>query len=218
MVDIETLSTDSNAIILTIAAIPFGPDGKLIMQDDYYFYEKIDLNSYNKYNNQFDFNWSTLLWWLQQDKEPLNDAFLQNPRYPIDTVLQDFINWLNITCDLLNDKRINIWSHGKDFDAVILQNAFKVCGLECPWKFWDTRDTRTIYAFSNVNLKNIPMPEGYKAHNAVGDCLKQIKGIEISYNIINTHKEDKTEVKTPRPKREPLENNERRQSKRLKNK
>lgn len=188
MVDLETLSTDSNAVILTIGAVPFGGDGKLILSDDLYFYERVNLPSYNKYTNgEFACDWNTLLWWLRQDKEPLNDAFLDGPRYPIWTVMKDFVNWLDIICKTVGEHKINIWSHGKDFDVVVIQNALKVCGIECPWMYWDTRDTRTLYALAGIDSRNIPMPEGFKAHNAVGDCLKQIEGIRLSYNVINNH-------------------------------
>ena len=188
MVDLETLSTDSNAVILTIGAIPFSGAGELIMGDDFYFYECVDLKSYNKYkNNEFSFNWDTLIWWLKQEKEPREEAFLIGPRHAISDVLQDFVNWIGIVCKELNDNRINIWSHGKDFDVVVLENGFKVCNIECPWKFWDTRDTRTLYALAGVDMRNISVPAGFKAHNAVGDCFKQIEGVRQAFNNINRH-------------------------------
>ena len=193
MVDLETLSTDSNAVILTIGAVPFGRDGTLIMGDDFYFYERVDLKSYNKYkNNEFSCNWDTLIWWLKQDKDPLDEAFLIGPRYPIWDVLQDFVNWISIVCKTVGDYKVNIWSHGKDFDVVVLQSGFKVCNIECPWKFWDTRDTRTLYALAGVDMRNISVPEGYKAHNAVGDCFKQIEGVRQAFCNINKHLTSKT--------------------------
>lgn len=184
MVDIETLSTDSNAVVLTIGAIPFLSDGTIAVDKDMYFYERVNLSSYNKYvNNEFSFNYETLLWWLKQKEEIRNDTFLNGPRYNIEVVMQDFSNYLMIIKAYFKVDKINIWSHGKDFDVVILQNAFKVCKLECPWKFWDTRDTRTIYALANIDLKNIG---GFNDHDAIEDCLKQIEGIKQSYKIINS--------------------------------
>ena len=46
MVDLETLGTDSNAIILTIGAIPFSSTGEIIVDKDMYFYQKVNLPSY----------------------------------------------------------------------------------------------------------------------------------------------------------------------------
>ena len=188
MVDLETLGTDSDAIILTIGAIPFSPDGTVLVDEDEYFYEKVHLPSYNIYKNkEFSVDWGTLLWWLKQDPEPLREAFLDQPRYPIWVVMKDFLNWLEIIGKMFGDRKINMWSHGKDFDVVLLQNAFKVCGLECPWKFWESRDTRTLYALTGVDTRNISMPEGFKAHNAIGDCLKQIEGMRLANNVLNNH-------------------------------
>lgn len=195
MIDIETMSTASNATILTIGAIPFLSDGTIPVDPDMYFYERVQLESYDSFkNNEFDFDFSTLIWWLKQDSEPLKDAFLENPRFPIKVVMQDLANYLMIIKNLFKKDIVNVWSHGKDFDVVILQNAFKVCGIECPWKFWDTRDTRTIYSLTNVDLRNISI-DGYKSHNAIGDCLKQIEGIKQSYSIINSVKNDKKKRK-----------------------
>jgi hypothetical protein len=185
MVDLETLSTDSNAIILTIGAVPFGPDGSQIVDEDSYFYERVDLKSYNRYKDKFSIDYNTLNWWMRQEQEPRDQAFLETPRYSIDTVMQDFVNWLTIMCNAFGDSKINIWSHGKDFDVVVLENAFKICGIGCPWKYFDTRDTRTLYALAGVDSRNISIPEGFKAHNAIGDCLKQIEGVRLSYNNLN---------------------------------
>ncbi len=43
MVDIETLSVKSNAIILTIVCIPFNSSGTHMVEKDYYFYERVEL-------------------------------------------------------------------------------------------------------------------------------------------------------------------------------
>ena len=187
MVDIETLSVKSNAVILTIGCIPFNTDGTHVVEKDYYFYERVDLSSYND-KKDYHMDFSTLLWWLKQDSEPRSEAFINGPRYPIEKVLIDFSMWIIQICDYCRDDKINMWSHGKDFDCVILENAFDTCELVCPWKFWDTRDTRTIYSLANISIKNIDMPTGYKAHNAIGDCLKQIEGIRQSYIVINNIK------------------------------
>ena len=184
MVDIETLSVKSNAIILTIGCIPFNSNGTHMVEKDYYFYERVDLCSYND-KQDFHIDFSTLLWWLKQDSSPRSEAFINGPRYTIRKVLIDFAKWIIQTCEYCSDDKINMWSHGKDFDCVILENAFNTCNVKCPWKFWDTRDTRTIYSLANISMNNINIPDGYKAHNAIGDCLKQIEGIRQSYIAIN---------------------------------
>lgn len=185
MVDLETLSTEPNAIILTIGCVPFGSDGSHIVTEDMYFYNRVELSSYNDIIDKFHMDFNTLLWWLEQDNEPLSEAFKNGPRKPIAQAIADFALWIIQICKYCQDSKITMWSHGKDFDCVILQSAFKVFGIPCPWSYWDTRDTRTIYALTRVDLRNIQMPDGFKAHNAIGDCLKQIEGIRQSFMVIN---------------------------------
>jgi len=44
-----------------------------------------------------------------------------------------------------------------------------------PWKFWEIRDCRTIYALADPEL-----PEGSK-HHALMDCWRQVVGIQNCY-------------------------------------
>lgn len=193
MVDLETLSTESNALILTIGCVPFGLDGSLIVDKDLYFYNRVELSSYNEIMDDFHMDFNTLLWWLDQEAEPLSEAFKTGPRKPIEDVMASFALWIIQICNYCRSTEIAMWSHGKDFDCVVLQNAFKVFGIPCPWKYWDTRDTRTIYSLAGVDTRNIKMPEGFKSHNAIGDCLKQIEGIRQSFNIINNIRNQNSE-------------------------
>lgn len=167
MIDIETLGTRNNSPILSIAAVPFDPKtGKCYSN---IFYEKIDISSYD--NTPFQLNFSTLKWWLSQSEKARTEAF--SGVKSIDKVIKEFHKYLT------GMGKIYPWSHGKDFDLPILENAFSVFSLETPWKFWDTLDTRTIYYAHNINLKNIKMEKMTK-HNALHDCYLQIKGIELA--------------------------------------
>jgi len=181
MVDIETLGTDSDTMILTIGAIPFTNEAKIVAPKTEWFYKKVDLNSYKKYKNDFSMDYNTLIWWLKQDDKPRYEAFIEKPRDPIDVVMEDFAKWLIKTTN--ND--IRIWSHGKDFDTVVLQHAFKVVSVDCPWTYWNTRDTRTVYSMAGIDMRDITIPEGFDAHNALGDCLKQIDGLNLAFLVIN---------------------------------
>ena len=71
-----------------------------------------------------------------------------------------------------------IWSNGATFDIPILQEAYTACGIECPWKFWKARDTRTIYELANITSKDLPSD---KLHHPLNDCERQIWGIRESF-------------------------------------
>ena len=56
------------------------------------------------------------------------------------------------------------------FDFIILENAYKICNLLVPWKFWSLRDCRTVYDLANTKLSSI----GETKHNSLDDCYNQI--------------------------------------------
>lgn len=108
-------------------------------------------------------------WWDKQDPAIRNEAFENNPRVPLKQALQEFTQWWR--------QSKYIWSHGATFDCVILNDAYTRCGLTPPWKFWDARDTRTLYDIAGV--KNWDLPKNSK-HHAVHDCYRQIVGVHKS--------------------------------------
>ena len=63
-----------------------------------------------------------------------------------------------------------IWANSPSFDCIILENAYKSCNLEIPWKFWNLRDCRTVYDLGKINLKSVSAVK----HNALDDCYNQI--------------------------------------------
>src|SRR3972149_9722100 len=115
MIDIETLSVSRNAKILTIAAKVFDFSFKMFKG----FYVKIDLDSY-KENYNFHTDPKTVEWWNQQSENIKNEAFFGENRIAIEKamkLLNDFI--------IVQPKPYYVWSHGKDFDLPILENAFE---------------------------------------------------------------------------------------------
>ena len=181
MIDLETLGTSSNTMILTIAAVVFDP---LTGKTGDKFYEKIDIDSYKKYKGEFTFDASTLLWWMTVAPESARkEAFTNNNRKDIAIVMENFKLW----CE--NIKRpIKIWSHGSSFDVVIVSYTMNILNLQIPWKFWDIRDTRTIYDLAEISLKNVPKCSEYPAHHALGDCFQQIEALRLSHVILSSNK------------------------------
>lgn len=161
MVDIETLATTPNAVILTIGAIKFSRNGPLLPLDKLdTFYERIDIKSCQKHGLVIDDD--TLKWWNTQDC-----AFetLHNPdRIKLKKALKKFTEWID-KCEI-------IWAKSPDFDCVILKNAFTVCGLQTPWKFWNTRCCRTVMDIATV--KDSDITRNNNAHHALYDCYHQI--------------------------------------------
>jgi len=72
-----------------------------------------------------------------------------------------------------------------DFDIPILANAYRVLGQRLPFHYRYIRDIRTL-----VDLSKLPYnkPDKPKDHNALNDCLYQVK---YCVECFNTLKRDK---------------------------
>ena len=167
MIDIETLSTETNALILTIAAVKFNLENDKIEMDTFYY--RIDRESCEKLGMHVDEN--TIKWWKSQKEDVKREAFEDKDRFGIKFVLLKLSEFVkNGNC---------FWSHSPNFDYVILESAYKKCNIQPPWKFWQLRDTRTVYDLTNVNLKDFSKEK--ESHNALNDCFNQIKALKQSF-------------------------------------
>lgn len=178
MFDLETLGTGTDAMILTVAAIDFNP---LSGATNGTFYTKIDIDSYKPYAGCFTMDGSTLTWWMTTAPEEARKEAFGGDRLPLKTVMENLTAWLST-----RGAPIKVWSHGSCFDISILSHTFKILNMPCPWKFWDVRDTRTIYDTAGVNLKTLsvtPAAAKYPEHHAIGDCLRQIEGVKKANEI-----------------------------------
>jgi hypothetical protein len=176
MIDIETLSTSPNAVILTIGAIVFDTKDTIHLNEletNKAFYRKITLQSCKDLN--MDIDSATEKWWSQQDESVRYEA-IDDPknRLPIQIALKEFSDWLKIH----TTENFKIWANSPSFDCVILKEAYKLCNLKLPWKFWLERDIRTL--FDITDIKSYDLPDSNK-HNALYDCYRQISGVQQSY-------------------------------------
>lgn len=173
MIDIETYSVRPNASILTLGAIKFDRNSslpKLEKMDT--FYRKITLKSNIDKNRDIDPK--TQEWWSEQPEEAQREMTDPKDRISLKKALTEFSQWFG-------DSKY-IWSHGDDFDTVIVNDAMKECGMETPWKFYNTRDTRTLFDLAGVY--NSDLPQNTK-HHAVHDCYRQIAGVFKSLRKLN---------------------------------
>jgi exodeoxyribonuclease VIII len=159
MFDLETMSTDPRATILTLGAVKFDP-----FTDEFFdeMYIRIDIEEQEKLGREIDPN--TLEWWGKQDPEIMMEAFSDDDRISLNEAMDQFhkFAW---GCD-------KVWSHGAVFDIVIIEDLLRQMGRTEPWKFWDCRDTRTLF-----DLANPDMPQAAK-HNALEDAKRQAIGVQ----------------------------------------
>src|SRR5262245_46357081 len=154
MIDLETMGTSRDAAIVSIGAVWFNPYERWIKQPG--FYERIDLVSSCE-------TWgviepSTVLWWLKQSEEARREVYAGG-RDVID-VLFEFQMWLE------SQPIDRVWSHGKEFDIEIVERVFERSFVKTPWKYQQTRDTRTIFDVAGIEYKGT-------AHHALKDATAQ---------------------------------------------
>ena len=166
MLDLETLSTRPNAVILSIGAVKFDPFTQRIDVDEGLDL-RIDVDEQTALGR--DVQEETVKWWETQPPEVQEAAF--NPDGRIG--LQDFIRALNkflVGAD-------NIWAQGPAFDIVILEDLYRQLGIPTPWQFWQIRDSRTLFG-----VHGDPRDKNRQgAHNALMDCCYQAIGVQEVY-------------------------------------
>jgi len=170
MIDIETLSTKPNSLILTIGAIKFKKNTEFPeLKNMETFYKRIDKKSCEKLG--MDIDPRTIEWWKSQNDKTYYEAFENPDRIDIKDALIELSKFLK--------GHKNIWANSPNFDIVILENAYNCCNLDIPWKFWNLRDTRTVYDLASIRLHEFSDKEGN--HNSLNDCYSQIKALKNSF-------------------------------------
>jgi DNA polymerase III epsilon subunit-like protein len=164
MVDLETLGTAADAVILSIGAVKFDLDSTAIDDKGFYASVSVDSNLEHKRRIQED----TLIWWMKQSPEA--QGVFHEEKQTLGVALIDFSDWLG-------DDTLNVWSNGADFDLPMLAHAFVSLGIEVPWKFWNSNCFRTY--------KKLPGSKGIKApvlgvkHNALADAYSQAQTLQM---------------------------------------
>lgn len=156
MIDLETLSTAPNALILSIGLVDFDITKGGINNDAHIRIRYEDKAA----AEDFDIDPDTVLWWFQQSDQA-REALLVDPECLHDALIsiEEFI-----------PKDADVWGNGSDFDNVILANAYRSYGYPSPWHFSQNRCFRTVKnLFPEVKHTSVTGVE----HNALDDAINQ---------------------------------------------
>ena len=170
MLDLETLSTRPNAAIVVIGAIKFNRSGPTPSYSTCNsFYRRIEITSCIE--NKLRIDDDTVKWWKEQDKNIQYETLYHPERIGIKQALIEFSQWMR--------GATYVWGNGDDFDCTILGEAYKRCKLDIPWKFWNTRDCRTLFDICGIQKSDLPQ-DNY--HHALYDCYRQLVGVKKAFN------------------------------------
>ena len=160
MLDLETLGTGNNSVIVAIGAVKFDISG---VYDKFY----TTVCPKSCVDNGLVMDADTVLWWMRQsdDARKMFDV----PGVSLIEALFQFSNFY--------EKDTNIWGNGSEFDNTILSNAYKKAYMKQPWEFWNSKCYRTVKSLhDDVKIKRSGIH-----HCAIDDAVSQAEHlIEIA--------------------------------------
>lgn len=202
MVDIETLSTEANAVVLGIGAVLFDPHGdqyeytpgsakaNALLDNPEYggtlpydifpmcFERTIDIQSCLDVGMAV--SGGTLKWWSEQADEARKPAFAGEDN--LREVINDFTDFVKLAAagwpkdvtNVANHEDVCVWGHGPAFDNAILRNVFHRLGYQVPWSFRNDRCNRTFLALAEEKLGALPAQVRVGTfHNGLDDAITQ---------------------------------------------
>lgn len=166
MLDLETWGTTPGCAIRSIGAVAFDLESGIILDNT--FYKNIDDASCEAAG--LTRSGDTELFWAKQP-QATQDILLKDPEM-LATALSEFYSWFK------HVGGAQLWSQGANFDIPILEAAFAATGVSMPWKFWNARDTRTVYDIADLAYHD--EARAGVEHYALDDCLHQIKLLRMA--------------------------------------
>lgn len=169
MIDLETLGTTADAVIMSVGAVKFDIDSDALDNNGFYAGVSIDSNLEMKRRVQED----TLIWWFSQDHEA-QKVFTE--------AKQTLRETLHALADWMGDGDYQVWSNGADFDIPMLAHAYAQHMIEIPWKFWNSNCFRTYKKLPQAKLVKFAAA-GVK-HNALSDAVNQAKHLQLIHQVV----------------------------------
>lgn len=181
MVDLETMGNKSNAPIVSIGAVFFNPNTGNTGAE---FYTAVSLESSMLLGGVPDAG--TIIWWLKQSPEA-RSAIAMADTMPLIDALELFSDFISENSDAGPD--VQVWGNGASFDNVILRSSYDRANIECPWKFRNDRDVRTMTELGKAIGINprYDIPYDGDMHNALSDARHQVKYVSAIWQKLTNN-------------------------------
>lgn len=186
ILDIETLSTKPNAVVLSLACVPF--QFEVTRSFDEYikrgFYVKLEVESQFKVGRRAQKE--TVDWWLMQSAEA---RLVTKPSdEDVDTraalaMFSDYVKHIRENDGFDND--CFVWSRGSNFDFPIMESLHDSYQLHPPYSTLSIRDLRTMFDVLTGGTRGQynprrGTPRNFLEHNALHDvCMDAIRCNDI---------------------------------------
>jgi hypothetical protein len=180
MLDLETLGTTADAVVLSIGAVRFDPSSdRLGDRPEDKFYGSVSIDSQLQLGRRIQED--TLLWWIQQSPEARQVFF--EPKKTLEAVLLDLADWISV----IPEANLEVWAKPAKFDIAILEHAYQQHDIDVPWPHWASN---CLTSFKKrmceicVDVPKQPAPE--IAHNALHDAIAQARYVQALTSLRNT--------------------------------
>lgn len=178
MIDLETLSTRPDAVVTQIGAVLFDLDGT--SSASVLPLPLIKLDPQEQIDRGLSVDYSTIHWWMRQSAEAIDE--LPEPdeqRMPLMSQMFDLSS--QIAGHTAGQRLDGVWGNPSTFDVVILENLFRITGVETPWDHRAHRCARTL----KIAAPDAERPAPEVAHNAVDDAHAQAVWVQNMWREIN---------------------------------
>lgn len=165
MIDLETLSTATDAAIIQIAICPFDMENHWLDQDGIL----IHVDPQSSIDAGLRVDWGAINWWMKQSDRERSGLDASGEAFSLKDAMNYVSNFLLARVGYRKEK-IFVWSHGTAFDIAILENAFRVMRMEAPWDYRNVQDVRTLIMLTGKRGEKI---HSKSKHNALADAEAQ---------------------------------------------
>lgn len=170
MLDLETWGTKPGSALRSIGMVQFDPRFAGFGKE---FYCNLDREDQVKLGATIDV--STEQWWARQSKEA--QEALEQDQLPL-------LQACNMVRDYFRQTRVtHVWAQGSNFDPVLLEASMGLVNVTPPWRFYNTRDTRTAYNIASLDTKTIKRKGEH--HNALEDAKHQVRCVYMAYKMLH---------------------------------
>ena len=174
MLDLETLSLQPNATILSIGAVVMDLETGVLGDE---FYCTVDPRSCQQWGLHVCAD--TAIWWMKQSEE-VRKAVYEGEALTLQAALARFGMWAAPSMEEEEVKNLRLWGNGAAADNVWLLQAYQATHILPPWKFWTDRCYRTLKAA----FRDVPYVEPTIKHHALEDAKAQDQHL---INIVGAH-------------------------------
>lgn len=185
MVDIETLGTNYDAVVLSIGACAFNLhewdeyDG-IVEDKDRGFHIRLNLEEQVDAGRKVDIN--TVAWWFSQNKAAQASLQLDKEGCHVHEALNLFDEWWERAGG--GKHKLQSWGNGPNFDQKIVTSLYYSFGRIPPWYYRQEKCLRTLRQLAgNPDWKKLGIPQGLH-HNAYEDSVYQVLCAQAYYQAI----------------------------------